>query len=151
MDFANTLMFVFQIQVKQIKINEPYSIPKFCTNVTSYITICICKHDREGLRTYKTDVSQNERRLPIQRSPKITESNRCKKSFPSYLETLFLFEEVLTILSLQNRWVKALFYFGQGLQKVKDLCQVCRRHVSGFHSHSFSHHKSCIFRNCLLV
>lgn len=84
--------------------------------------------------------------IPNQRDSVVLE-----KRFLSYLETLFLFEEILTILSLQNRRIKAFFYFRQGLQKVKDLCQVCRRHVSCFHSHSFSHHKRCIFMNCLLV
>lgn len=136
---------------KQIKINEPFSGLIFCTNVPSYINIHLCTHHREGLSTYKTDVSESELRLPIYRSPKITETYRCKKSFLSYLETLFLFDEILTILSLQNTRIEALFYFRQGLQKVKDLCQVCRRHMSGFHSHSFSRHKSCIFMNCLLV
>lgn len=139
------------------KINEIFSVLIFCNNVPSYINIHVCnmQHPYADITEWGwaliKQMSESKRRLPIYGNPKIMETNDSKKSFLSYLETLFLFEEILTILSLQNRRIKALFYFRQGLQKVKDLCQVCRRHISGFHSHSFSHHKSCIFMNCLLV
>lgn len=137
------------MQEKKIKINKLFSVLTFCTNLPSDINMHICTHHREGLNSYKTDDSEGGRRLTIN---KIMKSSHGEKNFMSYLKTLLLFEEILTILSLQNRRIKALFYFRQGLQKVEDLCQVCRRHMSGFQSRGFSHHRSCSFScNCLLV